>query len=79
MIDESLASRIVVGFDAAEVGHVGNTVELFADGRVDPRMTVPVDVAPQAARAIQMRRPSTSKMYSPRRVPGSAAHIRPSA
>ena len=49
-----LASRMVVGFDDAQRRDVGHAIELLADGGVDPRMAVPVDVAPQAADAVEV-------------------------
>ena len=54
MSTSRLASRIVVGLELPEIGDVGDPIELRADGRVDLRVAMAVDVAPQAAHAVDV-------------------------
>ncbi len=54
MFDQPLGQPDRGGIRAAEIGHVRHFVELRADGGVDRRMTMTVDVAPQAARTVDI-------------------------
>ena len=49
-----LANRIVVGFELPRLVDVRHFVELGSNGRVDLRMAMAVDVAPQAADAVDV-------------------------
>ena len=53
-IDQPLGQQDGRRVRRAEVRDVGHAVELRADGRVDPRMPMTVDVAPQAADRVEI-------------------------
>jgi hypothetical protein len=53
-IDQPLGQLDRGGVRRAEIRHVSDFVQLTTNGRVDPRMPMPVDVAPQAADAVEI-------------------------
>ena len=53
-IDQPLGQQDGRGVRGAEVRDVGHAVELGADGRVDARMPMTVDIAPQAADRVEI-------------------------
>ncbi len=53
------------GIRTAQQGHVGHPLELLAQGRIQPRMPMPVHVAPQAAHRVDVCAPLDVDQHGP--------------